>query len=184
MVVQAVNPEWYLYPDLKLNSTPPSGTSYYSLNGLQEWIAEPTQSAVTINPGDWVLFLDYYTPCEVCWGRLWIEVWNDSAKIADGNMLIDTGYHGTTDIYLRDGIRADFKEGERLRLKMKWEPAGGYSGSITLYCGASGSKLSGPPVNTNAPVPESSAFVPFASGLSILSGYLGMCARKRKRDIK
>ena len=60
----------------------------------------------------------------------------------------------------------------------------GYSGSIKLYCRASGSKLSGPSVNTNAPVPESSAFVPFASGLSILSGYLGMCARKRKRDIK
>ena len=161
-----------LNPDLKLNSTPPSVTSSYSLNGLQEWVAKPTQSAVTINPGDWILFLDYYIPCADCMGRLWIEVWNDSAKIADGNMFFGTGGHGTMDIYLRDGIRADFKEGECLRLKMKWEPAVGYSGSIKLYSRASGSKLSGPPVNTNAPVPESSAFVPFAGGLSILSGYL------------
>jgi len=150
---------------------------------LAGMVAEPTQSAVTINPGDWVLFLDYSTPCEVCWGQLWIEVWNDSAKIADGNMFFATGGHGTMDIYMRDGIRADFKEGECLRLKMKWVPVGS-SGSIKLYCGASGSKLSGPLVNTNAPVPESSAFVLFASGLSVLSGYLGMRARKRKRDIK
>ncbi len=177
LAVEGMNHEWYLYPnhDLKLSTTPPPATSY-SLTGGSEsvWVAEPPESPVSVNPGNWILHLDYFTPCDICRGRLWIEVWNSSLKIADGNMFISTGYHGTTEIYMKNGRSAEFNDDEPLRLKLKWEPYG-YTGGITLYCGESGTRLSGPSLEPIAPIPESSTYILLLAGLSLcVVSYYGL----------
>jgi hypothetical protein len=166
-VVNAVSQDWYLCTDLTLNKTAPETTSY-SLTGWSEWEAEPAQSNLTISEGEWTLHLDCETPAHAE-GRLFVEVWNASSMVADKSKYISSSV--TINLHI-DGINADFKKGESLKLRLNWSSYEEIAQPLKVYCGNSKTKLSSPPTDPGYPIPELSTLVLSSVGLLALAGYV------------
>ena len=178
-VVTAVSQDWYLCTDLTLNKTAPATTDY-PLTGLSEWEAGPAQCNLTMGSDEWTLHLKYYTPNQAS-GRLFIEVWNASSKVAVGDHYITLYYENDVTVYLYGipDVSADFKKGESLKLKMNWSSDREESPPpLTVRCGDGKTKLSSPSADPGYPIPELSTFVLSSVGLIALAGYV-MYRRKR-----
>ena len=170
-VVNAVSQDWYLCAaDTRLNKTAPATTDY-SFMGWSEWEAEPAQSNLTIGAGTWELYLEYYLPPSGGEGNLEMEVWNGSRRVAYGSKYFQSGGSGSIHLFMTNGISADFKKGESLKLKMNWSPEIPPT-PIKVYCGDGKTKLSSPPTDPGYPIPELNTFVLSSVGLIALAGYV------------
>ena len=170
-VVNAVSQDWYLCAtDTTLNKTAPETTDY-SFMGWSEWEAEPAQSNLTIGAGTWELYLEYYLPASGGEGDLEMEVWNGSRRVAYGSKYFQSGGSGSIHLFMTNGINADFKKSESLKLKMNWSPEIPPT-SIEVKCGDGKTKLSSPPTDIGYPIPELSSLVLSSVGLLALVGYV------------
>lgn len=169
-VVNAVSQDWYLCAaDTRLNKTAPETTDY-SFTGWSEWEAEPAQSNLTMGSGEWTLHLEYFTPAH-CTGRLFVEVWNASSKVAEGYSPITTYYDDDVNVYMT-GISADFKKGASLKLRMNWSSDRDPAVNLEVHCGDGKTKLSSPSTDPGYPIPELNTLVLSSIGLLALAGYV------------
>lgn len=169
-VANAVSQDWYLCAsDTTLNKTVPTTTSY-SFTGWSEWEAEPAQSNLTIGSGTWTLHLKYYTPSQMT-GRLYVEVWNVSRRVADTSKYIGSTGFGSLVLNM-NGINADFKKGESLKLKLNWSSDRDPAVDLDVQCGDGKTKLSSPPTDPGYPIPELSTLVLSSVGLLALACYV------------
>ncbi|MFZ2070028.1 MAG: hypothetical protein WAV32_00155 [Halobacteriota archaeon] len=174
--VNAVSQDWYLCAtDTRLNKTAPVDDTH-SFTGWSEWEAEPAQSNLTMSSGTWTLHLEYYTPNQAS-GRLFVEVWNASTKVAEGYTSITTYYYDYVNVYMT-GISADFKKGDSLKLKLNWVSDRDPAVDLDVQCGNGKSKLSSPSADPGYPIPELNTFVLSSVGLLALASYV---AYRRKR---
>ena len=169
-VATAASNDWYLCPaNRTLNKTAPE-TTVYPFTGWSEWEAEPAQSNLTMGLGEWTLHLVYYTPNQAS-GRLFVEVWNATTKVAEGYTSITTYYDDYVNVYMA-GVSADFKKGDSLKLRMNWSSDRDPAVALDVKCGNGKSKLSSPSTDPGYPVPELSTLVLSSVGLLALACYV------------